>query len=84
MDLRATLEDIDSRDDLVLLIDQLRWDLESNREAWENVDLSSFLESMSAWLRDMDGYYQNIGEPVPASPTWKTIGEILLASRVYE
>jgi hypothetical protein len=84
MDLRATLEKVDSKDDLAFLVDQLREDLESNPGAWENADLASFLEAMSAWLRDMDGYYQNIGETVPASPTWKTIGEVLLAARIYE
>lgn len=84
VNLRAALEDVNSKDDLACLVDQLRRDLESNPEAWENTDLVSFLEAMSAWLRDMDGYYQNRGELVLTSPTWRTIGEILLASRIYE
>jgi hypothetical protein len=84
MDLNGMLEEINSKDDLALLVDQLRWDLDRNPEAWENANLASFLEAMSAWLRDMDGYYLNLGKTVPTLPTWRTIGEILLASRIYE
>lgn len=84
MDLRTILENVDSKGDLASLIDRLREDFENYPETWENADLASFLEAMSAWLQDMNGYYQNLGEPIPTSPTWKTLGEILLASRTYE
>jgi hypothetical protein len=60
IDLHTALEDISSKDDLAFWLEQLREDLENNSEAWENTDLASFLEAMSAWLRDMDGYYQNL------------------------
>ncbi len=84
MNLVAKLETVDSKDDLADFIDQLRHDYENNPNSWENVDLAAYLEAMSAWLGDMDGYYQRLGKPIPNSPSWKLIGEILIASRMYE
>lgn len=84
MALHMALEQIGSREELALFVDELRRDLESNPGSWENAELASFLEAMSAWLWDMDGYYRNLGQSTPTSPTWKTLGEILLASRIYE
>ncbi|BCW08331.1 fumarylacetoacetate hydrolase family protein [Arthrobacter sp. NtRootA1] len=51
---------------------------------WENSDLESFPEALSAWTRDMDGYFANLGEPVPDEPSWRLIAQMLLAARVYE
>ena len=84
MKLLAMLETIGSREDLAALVDQMRKDFEKDPSGWENADIASFLEAMAAWLRDMDGYYLNRGECVPNTPTWRTIGEILLAARSYE
>ncbi len=58
--------------------------LRQRPEAWENADLGPFLEAMSAWIEDMDGYYRNRGEAVPNRPDWSTLAEILAAARVYE
>lgn len=73
-----------SRAELVTFIEALREDLSANPADWENPDLSSFLGAMSAWVADMDGYYQNTGQPPPAAPSWKMIADILLASKIYE
>jgi hypothetical protein len=75
---------VNSRDTLANLVDQLRKDLEIYPEQWENVTLDSYLEALSAWLRDMDGYYKNRGEPLPVTPAWKTFAEVLLAAKWYE
>ena len=61
-----------SREDLIAVVNALRSDLEHNPEAWENSDLSSFLEALARWVEDMDGYYQNMGQPVPSNP-WHLI-----------
>ncbi|WP_442857041.1 DUF7660 family protein [Arthrobacter sp. YN] len=53
-------------------------------EGWENADLESFLEAMSAWTRDMDGYFMNRGEPVPDVPSWQLFAQMLLAAKIYE
>lgn len=73
-----------SREDLAQFLRNLAQDLRLRPETWENADLGSFLEAMSAWVDDLDGYYRNRGEAVPTQPDWKTIAEIVAAARVYE
>ncbi len=77
-------ENIATREDLVKFIQSLANESSSASSNWENEDLPSFLEAMAAWIEDMDGYYQNQGEPTPNQPSWKTIGEILKAATIYE
>ncbi|MBM7117747.1 DUF7660 family protein [Archangium primigenium] len=76
--------DVQSREDLARFVRGLAQALEQHPEAWENATLPRFLEAMSAWIEDMDGYYQNQGAAVPTRPEWRTFAEILSAARVYE
>jgi len=73
-----------NRLELADLIDQLRDNLHEDPESWENPDLDRFLESLGAWTRNMDGWFNNRGEPVPEAPSWELLGHMLLAARVYE
>jgi hypothetical protein len=75
---------IHSREDLVSFMQSLLHDLKEDPESWENNSLESFLGAMAAWIEDLDGYYEGRGESVPEQPGWKTLGEILLAAKVYE
>jgi hypothetical protein len=77
-------QQVDSRESFVGFLDALIKNFQQKPEEWENRDLASFLNAMAAWIEDMDGYYQNQGEPVPERPSWKVLGEILLAARIYE
>jgi hypothetical protein len=77
-------EDIQTRDDLVLFVRDLLADLRSRPDAWENASLDTYLEALAAWVEDMEGYYRNRGEATPEPPSWKTLGEILLAATMYE
>ena len=82
--LNELVKQIDSRDAFVTFLQALRRDFQQRPEQWENRDLATFLNAMAAWAEDMDGYYHNLGECVPAQPTWKTLGQMLLAARIYE
>lgn len=82
--LHDQIKDVDSKERLADFVAALLRDLESNRKEWENVTLESFLEAMESWVRSMDNYYKNTGEPIPDTPTWRTFADILLAARVYE
>jgi hypothetical protein len=81
---RRTVDAIQSRQDLADFVRLLAADLDQNRRSWENDDLKSFLETMAAWIDDLDGYYRNAGEPLPEAPTWCLFGQILAAASVYE
>ncbi len=84
LDLNGMVKQIQSRQDLANFIRTLHYDLKQRPQEWESRDLAGFLDAIAAWLDDMDGYYHHLGEKVPAQPTWKTLGEVLLAAKVYE
>jgi hypothetical protein len=77
-------QQINSRESFIGFLGALVNHLQRRPEEWENRDLATFLSAMAAWIEDMDGYYQNQGQRVPEQPSWKTLGEILLAARIYE
>ena len=75
---------IDSRESLIVFIRLLADDFRDNSEEWENKKLDRYLDALSAWVEDMDGYFRNRGETVPENPTWELLGKIFLASKYYE
>jgi hypothetical protein len=84
MDLVDQAENVRNRQDLAILISDLVDDLRSNKQEWENDNLLDFLEAMSRWVQDMDGYFMNRGEPIPTDKPWKLFADILMAARIYE
>lgn len=44
----------------------------------------SYLEALTAWAHDMDGYYSNIGKAVPTDINWDFIATLLYAGSIYE
>ena len=75
---------IGSREDLVAFLTALRYDLQTKPEQWANRDLPTYLEALAAWASDLEGYYRNTGQAIPAQPSWKMFAEMLLAAKVYE
>ena len=75
---------ITSRGELADYIDRLREDIASNPEAWRNEDLASYLRAMAAWIRDMPGYYRNMGLALEELPPWRVLADILVAASMYE
>lgn len=59
-------------------------DFSERPEDWENQDLASFLEAMSAWVSDCDGLFARLGEPVPSDESWAVVAKVVAAARVYE
>jgi hypothetical protein len=83
--LRREAENIRSHEDLSRFVRRLEQDLRDHADEWENVTLSQYLEALSAWISDMDGFYQSVrGGALPETPTWAMVGEMLLAGRIYE
>lgn len=58
---------------------------ENNDKAWENNRLDLFLEAMSRYTADLDGYYQNMEPDQNADiPSWKVFADIMKGAVVYE
>lgn len=84
LNLNHQVASIKSREDLADFIDSLNHDLVTHAEQWENETLSRYLAALSAWVREMDGYYKNAGQSCPSEPRWKVVGEMLLAAKHFE
>ena len=60
-------------------------DFNKNKYSWENNRLDLFLEAMSAYTADLDGYYKNKEPDQNAdTPTWKVFADIMRGAVVYE
>lgn len=77
-------QDVDSRESLARFLQGAVADLSDNESAWENVTLADFLEAWGAWVEAMPGWCANRGEPVPDSPSWNLVAQMVMAGRIYE
>jgi hypothetical protein len=84
MELYKQIEKIKTKEDLSSFIISLKDDLKSNPDQWENITLDSFLSAMGDWVSSMDNYYKNSGQQPTETPSWRTIADILYASKIYE
>ena len=76
---------VTDRHSFIKFIDLLRQDFLKNAEEWENNTLDSFLDSMSAYAEDIQGYYDNIKVDINADkPNWQTFADILRGATIYE
>jgi hypothetical protein len=76
---------VDTRGDLAAFLAVLAADIQADRIRIENEDVGSFVEAMAAWLNDADGYYlATEGKECPATPSWKTIADLVMAGTMYE
>ena len=46
--------------------------------------VNCYLEALTAWTKDMDGYYKNAGKQMPANVNWDFIATLLYAGSIYE
>ncbi len=84
MNLEQQVESISSRQDFSNFVRSLSVSIRESPDTWENTDLERFLEALAAWVEDMDGYFENRGEPFPQTLDWKLLGKMLLAAKIYE
>ena len=73
------IERVDSKESFLEFVAALRADLElrADQPEWENPELGRFLQAMQALTEDM-------GERVPAAPSWRTFAEMFYAAKIYE
>ena len=70
----------DKKDGVMLVIDHLRnlrEDLRSNPEAWQNQTLEDYLESIQAWL-------EATKDRAPNEPTWEFVAGLFGVGKIYE
>lgn len=69
----------------IKFLDLLYKDFSDNPESWENKSLPDFLEALSAYTEDIQGYYDNTKQNINADkPDWSTFADIFKGARIYE
>ncbi len=76
-------EEIETREDFVAFVEALRDDFQTH-QSWENPNIYAYLDALASFTQHLDQHVRNLGEILPAQPTWKIIGYMLLAARKYE
>jgi hypothetical protein len=76
---------VTDRKSFIDFLDLLRQDFLSNPTSWENNKLDTFLEALSAYTNDIQGYYDNMGRPFNADePSWQVFADIFKGATIYE
>jgi hypothetical protein len=76
---------VTDRQTFIKFLDLLRKDFLDNPENWENKTLPDFLEALSAYTKDVQGYYDNMKLDIKADkPDWSTFSDIFKGATIYE
>jgi hypothetical protein len=76
---------VTDRQAFIKFLHLLREDFLNNKSDWENYDMDSFLEALSAYAKDLQGYYNNSEQKIDADvPSWQAFADILLGAKIYE
>ena len=76
---------VTSRKMFIEFIDLLREDFIRNPDSWENKSIIDFLEAMSRYTEDIQGYYDNTKQELNAdNPTWQVFSDIMKGATMYE
>lgn len=75
-------QQISSKEELIELIKTLSL---SDTSAWENMHTTDFLEALSAWLKDAEGFYTHFElDTDTTEPSWQLFANALQAATIYE
>jgi hypothetical protein len=77
-------EDVQSRADFVAYVAEIAIRARSEPSAIPNSTLAAFLDGLSGWVNDMDGYFLNRGEAPPTEASWQLFAQAVAAGLVYE
>ncbi len=73
------------RQTFIEFLELLRQDFLDNPDEWENKNLDDFLEAMSRYVGDIQGYYDNTKQNINADEgSWKVFADIFHGAKIYE
>lgn len=76
---------VTDRQTFIKFLDLLRKDFLDNPESWEIKTLPDFLEALSVYSNDIQGYYDNMKIDIKADkPEWSTFADIFKGAKIYE
>lgn len=84
MNISDILCSVDSKEEFMKFLDELRCDNEQREAEWENKDIKAYLEGVHSWVDDMEGYFRNMDMDIPKNIDWKFIATLFYAGKIYE
>ncbi|WP_313578997.1 hypothetical protein [Chishuiella sp.] len=77
--------DVTNRQSFIKFIELLRQDFLDNPNEWENKTIDNFLDAISSYSEDIQGYYDNMKLNINADDAnWSTFADILKGAKIYE
>lgn len=74
-----------TKQEFIHFIENLKTDFIENKEQWENKTIEDYLEAMSRYVEDIDGYYENTNQDIDLEKIdWKVFADVLKGSSIYE
>lgn len=65
MNFNSMINSINSKEDLIEFLNELRCDKEQKSEEWVNTEVTTYLDRICSWVEDMEGYFQNMNMDMP-------------------
>ena len=84
MDFNSIINDVNSKEDFMNFLTQLRLDKQQKSEELENDEITSYLEVICSWVVDMEGYFDNMHIEMPTDFDWSFIATLFYAGKIYE
>ena len=85
MDNQLTHFKITDRQSFIKFLKLLQEDLYENPDKWQNIRLDNFLEAMTRYTEDIQGYYNNSRQNINADlPSWQLFADILKGAVIYD
>ena len=76
---------VTDKERFITFINLLREDFIDNPETWENKNLEDFLEAISSYANDIQGYYDNTKQNVNSNnANWQVFADIFKGATLYE
>lgn len=74
-----------TKQEFIHFMENLKTDFIENKEKWENKTIENYLEAMSRYVEDIDGYYENTNQDIDLEKIdWKVFADLLKGSSIYE
>jgi hypothetical protein len=76
---------VTDRKSFIDFLEHFHQELLTNNDSWENKTLSDFLEALTRYAADIQGYYDNTNQNINAdTATWKIFADMLQGAKIYE
>lgn len=78
------INNIKSKEELIDFLNFLSKDRYKKKDEWENNTIEDYLASISSWIEDMEGYYENNNLPIPNNENWNFVATLFYVGKIYE